>query len=75
LFLRNEDWSPPWLKQAIVFGDNGMDGTTSTDWLSLDGKLIEWCIGDGANFTILDCDLFALWSREQKRWEALRTMR
>jgi inhibitor of KinA sporulation pathway (predicted exonuclease) len=23
----------------------------------------------------VDCDLFALWSREQKRWEALRTMR
>jgi hypothetical protein len=72
LFLRNEDWSPPWLKRAIVFGDNGVGGSITTHWLALDGKLIQWCYGDGTDFSILNCDLFALWSREQALWDAVR---
>jgi len=71
LFLRDEDWAPPWLNRAIVFSDNGAGGSITTHWVALDGALIQWCYGDGADFTVLDCDLFELWRREQERWDAV----
>jgi hypothetical protein len=72
LFLREEDWSPKWLQRAIVFSDNGAGGSITIHWAALDGQLIEWCYGDGADFRILESDLLALWKREQERWDAVR---
>jgi hypothetical protein len=71
LFLRTQEWSPPWLKRAIVFGDTGAGGSITTHWAALDGQLIEWCYGDGAAFTVLEPDLFALWRRVQEGWDAV----
>jgi len=71
-FLRSEDWSPSWLDRAIIFGDNGVGGSITTHWAALDGKLIEWCYGDGAAYSVLDCGLLGLWKREQDKWDAVR---
>lgn len=71
LFLRSQEWSPPWVKRSIIFGDNGVGGTITTHWAALDDKLIEWCYADRAEFTVLDSDLFELWRREQEDWNAL----
>jgi len=71
LFLR-EEWSLSWLKRAIVFSDNGVGGSITTHWAALDGKLIAWCYGDGAEFTVIDFDLFELWRREQEHWDTVR---
>ena len=70
LLLRDAEWSPPWLNRAIVFSDNGAGGTITTHWAVLDGNLIEWCYGDGAEFTVLECDLLGLWRRDQCLWNA-----
>lgn len=67
-FLRASEWSPAWLERAIVFGDNGSGGSITTHWAALDSNLIEWCYGDGEQFTSLKPDLYALWKREQERW-------
>ena len=37
LFLRGEDWSPEWLKRAIIFGMGVGSGTSTTHWAALDG--------------------------------------
>jgi hypothetical protein len=71
LFLREQPWSPPWLKRAIVFGYVGGSGSTTTHSVALDGKLVEWCYGDGAKFTVPEGDLFDLWRRIQASWDAL----
>lgn len=70
--MRNEEWSPRWLKNAIVFGDNGIGGTLAVHWLALNGDLVEWCLGDGEVYSILDGDLFDLWRREQQLWNEVR---
>jgi hypothetical protein len=69
LFLREQDWAPPWLKRAIVFGYIGGSGSTTTHTVALDGLLIEWCYGDGEKFTVLEGGLFELWRRIQVRWD------
>src|SRR5262245_58065153 len=51
-FLREEDWSPPWLSRAVGFGENGAGGSITTHWLVMDGNLIEWCYGHGADYTV-----------------------
>jgi hypothetical protein len=72
LFLRKEEWAPAWIERAIIFGDNGVGGSIITHWVALDGRLIEWCIGDGDRYALVENDLFALWKREQERWDAVR---
>jgi hypothetical protein len=69
LFLREQDWSPPWLERAIVFGYIGGSGSTTAHSAALDGQLIEWCYGDGEVFTALQGGLFDLWRRIQARWD------
>jgi hypothetical protein len=71
LFLREEDWSPPWLNRAIVFGYIGGSGSTTAHSVALDGRLIEWCIGDGDKFTALEGGLLELWRQIQARWDAV----
>jgi hypothetical protein len=66
-FLRTE-WSLPWLDRAIVFSDNGVGGSCTVHWAILDGQLIEWCYGDGGDYTLADGDVFALLAREQALW-------
>ncbi len=71
LFLRGEEWAPAWLNRAIVFGYTGGSGSGTTHAVALDGRLIEWCYGDGDQFTVLDGGLFALWRRIQAEWDEL----
>lgn len=66
-FVRDE-WRLPWLRRAIIFGDNGLGGSITVHWAALDGRLIEWCYGDGGEYTVLDFDLLELWAREQQNW-------
>jgi hypothetical protein len=40
-FLRAQDWSPPWVKQGIVFMDRRSSWSINTHWAALDGKLVE----------------------------------
>lgn len=68
LFLRSE-WSLPWLDRTIVFSDNGIGGSSTVHWAICDGKLIEWCYGDGGEYTLADGDLFDLLAREQSLWD------
>jgi len=74
-FLRQEWEQADWLRRAIVFGDNGLGGSSTVQWAALDGCLIEWCLGDGHEHEILDLDVFGLWAREQRNWDALGTGR
>ena len=70
-FLRSEDWSPPWLKRAVVFGSNEGSGTCAVNFVALDGCLIEWCLGDGAEFRRFDGTVYDLYRREQAGWDAI----
>jgi hypothetical protein len=67
-FLRQEWADARWLKHAIVFGDNGLGGSSTIQWATLNGQLIEWCYGDGPEYQLLDVDVFGLWEREQRTW-------
>ena len=69
LFLRTKDWSPPWVARAIVFSDNGIGGTLTNHWAILNVQLIEWCYGDGGQYTVAKGDMFALLAREQALWD------
>jgi hypothetical protein len=71
LFLRDQDWSPPWLTRAIVFGFIAGSGSTTAHSVALDGQLIEWCYGDGDKYRVLEGGLFELWRRIQARWDAV----
>ena len=71
-FVR-EEWAIPWLQRAIVFSDNGLGGSVTVHWGSLDGQLIEWCYGDEGEYTVLGFDLLTLWAREQRMWNSIRT--
>ncbi len=68
LFLRTE-WSAPWLNRAIIFSDNGVGGTCTVHWAACDGRLIEWCYGDGDKYTVVDGDLYDVLRREQALWD------
>jgi hypothetical protein len=70
-FLRQEWTEAAWLKKAIIFADNGVGGTLTVHWAALNGQLIEWCYGDGAEYQVLDVDIFSVWAREQSKWDAL----
>jgi hypothetical protein len=72
LFLRQQDWAPPWLERAVVFGYIGGSGSTTTHTAALDGRLIEWCYGDGDKFRVPEGDLFEVWHQIQARWDKLR---
>jgi hypothetical protein len=71
LFLRQEWTDATWLKDAIVFGDNGLGGSSTVQWGTLNGRLVEWCLGDGPEYQLLDVDIFGLWEREQRTWDEL----
>ncbi len=71
LFLREQDWAPPWLERAIVFGSIGGSGSTTTHTLVLDGQLCEWCYGDGERFRVLQGGLLKLWQQIQAKWDNL----
>lgn len=72
LFLRAQEWAPPWLDRAVLFGTGAAGGSITVFWGALGGDLIEWCIGDGHEYTRLDGDVFDLWRREQAQWDGLR---
>jgi hypothetical protein len=69
-FLRADWRDAVWLQRAIVFAENGLGGSLTTHWAALDGQLIEWCYGDGAEYRVLDVDIFAVWAREQLKYDA-----
>ncbi len=71
-FLRKQDFSPPWIHRAIVFGHLQGSGSITTHSVALDGQLLEWCYGDGAEYTVLEPDLLALWRRLQEVWDSVR---
>jgi hypothetical protein len=68
-FLRDENWAPPWLNRAIVFGYTGGSDSTTAHSVVLDGQLVEWCYADGAKFSVVEGDLFDLWRRLQAEWD------
>lgn len=72
LFLRNE-WQLPWLNRCAIFSENGGGGSNTVHWGICDGKLIEWCYGDGDAFTEIDVDFFAILRREQSLWDELES--
>ncbi len=71
-FLRGEDWAPTWLNRAVVFGSNVGSGTGTVNYCALDGELIEWCLGDGAEFTRFEGTVYELYSREQACWDEIK---
>jgi hypothetical protein len=71
LFLRTQEWAPSWLGRGMLFMDQRVSWTLNTHWAVLDGKLIEWHPQEYEKYTVLDCDLFELWRREQERHDAL----
>ncbi|EKJ98726.1 Cell wall assembly and cell proliferation coordinating protein [Rhodopirellula baltica SH28] len=68
LFLRSE-WTLPWIERATIFSENGLGGSLTVHWGILDGQLIEWCYGDGPEYSVADGDIFALLAREQTLWD------
>ena len=42
---------------------------------SLDGNLIEWCLGDGAEFSELPGNVYDLFRREQASWDGASAVR
>jgi hypothetical protein len=41
--------------------------------LSSYGHLIEWCLGDGAEFTRCDGSVYDLYRREQAGWDEIQS--
>ena len=72
-FLRGEDWTPPWLTRAVVFGSNVGGGTGTVNYAALDGELIEWCLGDGGEATRFDGSVIDLYRREQALWNQIES--
>lgn len=70
-FLRAEAGPLAWLKNAVVFGSNLGSGTCTVHFGALDGRLIEWCLGDGDEFTYFDGSVYDLYRREQAVWDAI----
>ena len=67
--LRAEDWAPPWLARAVVFGSDTGGGTLTTHFAALDGNLITWTLGDGPAFSTFEGTVFDLYRREQQLWD------
>lgn len=67
LFLRME-WSLPWLDRAVVFSDNGVGTSCTVHWAACDGRLIEWCYGDGGEFTVVDGTFYEVLRSQQTLW-------
>lgn len=72
LFLRNE-WKLPWLNRCAVFSENGLGGSSTVHWGICDGKLIEWCYGDGNDFNEIDGDFISILKRQQSLWDELES--
>lgn len=70
-FLRVEPWAPPWLSRAVIFGSDANSGTLTTHFAALDGDLIEWCLGDGDEYTKFDGTVYDLYRGEQSRWDQI----
>src|SRR5687768_1962049 len=60
-FLRGEDWAPVWLPRAVVFATDTGSGTGTVNFAVLDGELIEWCLGDGSEYTAFDGTIYDLY--------------
>ena len=71
-FLRNE-WKLPWLNQCAIYSDNGGGGSSTVHWGIWEGKLIEWCYGDGNVFREFDGNFFTILKREQSLWDELES--
>src|SRR5262245_61041658 len=71
LAVRQQEWAPAWFRRAILFMNGGGTWTMNAHWWALDGQLVEWYAQDGEQYTVLDCDLFGLWAREQERADQL----
>jgi hypothetical protein len=64
LFFRNEDYSPRWLRDAIVVGDNG----TGAAWFILldEGcRLVRWD-AEWEEYELVEGNLLEAWCRERK---------
>jgi hypothetical protein len=72
-FLRGQDWAPLWLNRAVVFGSNVGSGSCTVTFCALGGDLIEWCLGDGAEFTRFDGTVYDLYRREQAGWDEIQS--
>ena len=72
-FLRSEFLYVPWLAQAVVFGSNLGSGTSSVHFAAFNGELIEWCLGDGSEFTRFNGTVYDLYRREQVMWDTIET--
>jgi hypothetical protein len=71
LFLRQQEWAPSWFQRGILFMNRRVSWTIDTHWGALDDKLIEWHAQENEQYTVLDCDLFALWGREHERGDKM----
>lgn len=68
-FLRADHRPPPWLARAVVFGSDTGSGTLTTLFVSLDGELVTWTLGDGPVFNKFEGSVFDLYRREQQLWD------
>ena len=72
-FLRAEEWAPPWLARAVVFGSDTGSLSLTTHFVALDGALVTWTFGDGPVFVEFDGTVYDLYRREQALWDELDT--
>jgi hypothetical protein len=70
-FLRAEEWAPPWLTRAVVFGSDTGSLSCTTHFVALDGELVTWMLGDGDEFIKFEGTVYDLYRREQAGWDAL----
>ena len=70
LFLRAE-FAYPWLNRAVIFASNTGSGTSTVHFAAVDGKLVEWCIGDEDEYTTFKHSIFDLYKREQAAWDKI----
>lgn len=74
LFMRDDENfgdspAPEWLERAIILAYKWGSGSDTSHWAALDGKLIEWYLGDYDEFVVLETDFVEQLRRLQKWWD------
>ena len=74
--MERQNWgeSYPWLEKAALFGRNGVGGSLTVQWgvlRSCPDEILEWCYGDGGEYTLLSMTWYDLWARERRFVEEL----
>jgi len=70
LFLREEDYCPPWLQSAVAIGNNG----TGAGWYVLlddPSRVVRWSASWGDEYEPLDGSILEVWLREKDLYESI----